>query len=112
MYDFKSIPKMNKKAYSTGFTWIFALVSIFGLGILYITFSQVFTAHIVPTVKGLTDNESYMGQNIPVETSQEIHANIDRFMDFFNTMPYILFGVIIIYMLLAAWRKEQHGQYV
>lgn len=102
---------MNKKGYSTGFTWVFGLVSLFGLGLLYIVFSQVFTAHLVPTIKDMTGNETFFGQNIPQETSEEIHANIDRYMAFFNTLPFILFGLVIIYMLLAAWRKEQEGQF-
>lgn len=101
----------GKKGYSTGFTWIFGLVSLFGLGLLYIVFSQVFTAHLVPTVKGLTDNSTYIGQNIPEETSIIIHGNIDKYMDFFNTLPFLLFGIVIIYMLLAAWRKEGQTGY-
>ena len=50
---------MNKKGYSTGFTWVFALVTLFGLGILYITFNQVFVAHLVPQVKDMTNSSSY-----------------------------------------------------
>ena len=49
---------MNKQGYSIGFTWVFGLVTLFGLGILYITFAQVFDAHLVPTVKDLTDNST------------------------------------------------------
>lgn len=106
----KKIIKSNK-AYSTGFTWVFGLVMLFGLGILYITFNQVFTAHLVPTVKSLTDNTTQMGANIPQETSEEIHANIDKYMDFFHLMPIIIFFMVIIYMLIAAFRKEREGVY-
>jgi len=101
----------NKKGYSTGFTWVFGLVTLFGLGILYITFSQVFDAHLVPTIKDLTDNTTAIGANIPVETSEKIHANIDKYMDFFHALPFILFFLVIIYMLIAAWRKERESDY-
>ncbi len=47
---------MNKKGYSTGFTWVFGLVTIFGLGLLYITFDQVFRAHLVPTIKNIVNS--------------------------------------------------------
>jgi len=102
---------MDKKGYSTGFTWIFGLVTLFGLGILYITFAQVFDAHLVPTIKDLTDNTTSMGANIPTETSIQIHANIDKYMDFFHTLPFILFFIVVIYMLIAAWRQEKESQY-
>jgi len=96
----------NKKGYSTGFTWVFGLVILFGLGILYITFAQVFDAHLVPTVKDLTDNTTSIGSSIPSETSEEIHGNIDRYMDYFHTVPFIIFIVVVIYMIIAAVRKE------
>lgn len=97
---------INKKGYSTGFTWVFGLVTLFGLGILYITFAQVFDAHLVPTIKDLTDNSTAMGAQIPEATSMLIHTNIDKYMDFFHTLPFILFFIVVIYMLIAAWRKE------
>lgn len=102
----------GKKGYSTGFTWVFALVTLFGLGILYITFNQVFVAHLVPQVKDMTDSNSTLGQNIPTETSLEIHANIDRYMNYFHLMPFILFFVVILYMIIAAIRKERESEYM
>lgn len=103
---------MNKKGYSTGFTWVFGLVTLFGLGILYITFAQVFDAHLVPTIKDLTDNTTMIGSTIPGETSTKIHGNIDKYMDFFHILPFVLFFIVIIYMILAAIRKEQEAQYL
>ena len=100
---------MNKKGYSTGFTWVFGLVTLFGLGILYIVFNQVFMAHLVPTIKTMV-NDSYPA--IDEATRIEIDANIDKYMDFFHILPYILFFVVIIYMFIAAIRKEREGEYV
>lgn len=100
---------INKKGYSTGFTWVFGLVTLFGLGILYITFTQVFDAHLVPTIKDLTDNSTSIGAKIPIQTSQQIHSSIDKYMDFFHTLPFILFFIVVIYMLIAAWRKESES---
>jgi len=97
--------RMNKKGYSTGFTWIFGLVSIFGLGILYIVFNQVFVGHLVPTIKGMANNTAIT--NIDNATLVEINTGIDKYMDFFHAMPFILFFVVVIYMLIAAIRKER-----
>lgn len=95
---------MNKKAYSTGFTWIFGLVTIFGLGLLYITFDQVFRAHLVPTIKNMV-NSSVSG--IDTATKNTIFNNIDKYMHFWDLMPFILFFVVVIYMIIAAIRKER-----
>ena len=96
----------NKKGYSTGFTWVFGLVTIFGLGLLYVVFNQVFTAHLVPVIKDQV-NASYSYGSIDAATQSEINAGIDKYMDFFHIMPFVLFFVVVIYMIVAAIRKER-----
>lgn len=102
---------INKKAYSIGFTWVFGLVTIFGLGLLYITFNQVFEAHLVPTIKDMTDNSTELGSKIPGETSVTIHNAIDRYMNFFHLMPFILFLMVVLYMFIASIQKEREQQF-
>ena len=94
----------SKAAYSTGFVWIFGLVSLFGLGIMYIVFNQVFVAELVPTIKEMV-NSSYSG--IDIATQNEINGNIDKYMAFFHILPFVLFFMVIVYMLLTAIRKER-----
>lgn len=101
---------MNKGGYSTGFAWVFALVSLFGLGILYIVFNQVFTAHLVPTIYGMVDDEQLTYQ-IDNATRLEIHAGIDKYMTFFHIMPFVLFFVVIIFMVVTAIRKEGESEF-
>lgn len=104
------IPKLfinNKKAYSTGFTWVFGIVSLFGIGLLYIVFNQVFIAYLVPTIK-MQVNSTY--NNIDLDSQHEINSNIDKYMVYFHTLPYVLFFIVVIYMLLAAIRKEKEGE--
>ena len=96
---------MNNKGYSIGFTWVFGIVTLFGLGILYIVFSQVFVAHLLPTFTDLTLNS-----DIPVDTQNEILAAYAKYMSFFNLLPFILFGIVVIYMILAAFRKERESE--
>jgi len=102
---------MNKHGYSTGFAWVYGLVTIFGLGVLYIVFSQVFTAHLVPIIKGMV-NGSLASFDIPLVTQTEINGNIDKYMVFFNAMPFILFFVVILYMIISAIRKEEESKYL
>lgn len=101
--------RKNKKGYSTGFTWVFGLITIFGLGLLYIVFNQVFTAHLVPTIK---EQVNQTGVNeISLETQNEINEGIDKYMAFFHAMPFILFFVVVIYMIVAAFRKEREESF-
>lgn len=99
----------NKKGASTGFAWIFALVTLFGLGVLYIIFNQVFSVYLVPTIKAQVNNSA-----IPIDpaTVTEVNANIDKYMTFFNTMPFILFIVVVIFMIIVAVRKERESEFM
>ena len=92
----------SKVGYSVGFTWVFGLVTIFGLGVLYIIFSQVFGAHLVPVITNYVNNVS----TIDNATKVEIIANITKYMDLWNIIPFVLILVVIIYMIIAAIRKE------
>lgn len=96
----------NKKGYSTGFAWVFALVTLFGLGILYIVFNQVFTVYLVPTIKNQVNNTA----SIDAATQATVYAGIDKYMTFFNIMPFVLFFVVIIYMIVVAIRREREGE--
>ena len=97
---------MNNRGYSTGFTWIFGLVTLFGIGVMYITFEQVFTAHLVPTIKNMACSSS-----IDAATTAVIHSNIDKYMSFFRLMPIVLFIIVVIYMFIAAVRREGESGY-
>jgi len=101
----------NKLGYSVGFTWIFGLITLFGLGILYIVFNQVFVAHLVPTIKGMVNGTIGSLTPIDVATQAEVNAGIDKYMTFFHALPFVLFFVVVIYMLVAAFRKEQQDQF-
>lgn len=102
---------MNKKGYSTGFAWVFGLVSLFALGIMYIVFNQVFTAHLVPVVKTMT-NDTLVSGSIDAATRDEIYAGIDKYMAFFHVLPFVLFFMIIVYMIIAAIRKERESEFL
>lgn len=96
----------NKKGYSTGFTWVFGLVTLFGLGIMYVVFNQVFMAHLVPVIKNQVN-----ATNIAYATQAQINGEIDKFMAFFHILPYVLFFLVVLYMLFAAIRKEREESY-
>lgn len=86
---------------STAFAWTYGLLTLFGLGVLFIVFSQVFTVELVPEIKGNIDNS-----DIDDATKTDVDERIDNYMNFFNTMPFILFIVVIVFMFVAAIRRE------
>jgi uncharacterized protein (DUF58 family) len=87
---------------STAYAWTFGLLTLFGLGVLFIVFSQVLTVHLVPVIQQNID----ISDNIEGDTKLEIKGNISNYMNFFNTLPFILFIVVVIYMFVAAIRRE------
>ena len=105
--------RRNKKAQSAGYAWIFGLVSLFGLGILYIVFSQVLYQNIVPVIKSQVNN-TYCVEGVSCidsATKAQIFTNIDKYMVYFNVIPVILFVVIIVYMIYASVRKEGDAEF-
>ena len=100
--------RKNKKAQSAGYAWIFGLVSLFGLGILYVIFSQVMYAHVVPIIKAQVASPV---SNIDPTTQAQIVYNIDKYMTYFNIVPVILFVVVVVYMIYASVRKEGDAEF-
>jgi len=96
---------MSKKAQSTGFAWVYGLIMLFGLGIMYITFNQVFVGHLVPIMKEQANSTAIYDLDNGT-TVAEINTNIDKYMDFFHALPFILFFIVIIYMIVSAFKRE------
>ena len=101
---------MSKKAQSTGFSWVYGLIMLFGIGIMYITFNQVFVGHLVPVIKAQANTTAIWDLDNGTSVN-EINTNIDKYMDFFHTLPFILFFIIVIYMLVSAIRKERESDF-
>ena len=99
---------MSKKGQSTAFAWFYGLVTLFGIGVLYIIFNQVFHANLVPLIK--TQVNATPG--LDVATMAEVNDNIDRYMFYFNLLPIVLFFVVVLFMIIAAIRKEQENQFM
>lgn len=99
---------MDKKGYSTAFTWVFGLVSMFGLGVMYVTFNYVLTSQLVPIIKNQVNNSFFPVDNA---TQIQIYAGIDNYMIIFNLLPIILIVIIAAYMFFAAIRKERDEQF-
>jgi len=101
---------MSKGGQSTGFAWVYGLIMLFGLGIMYIVFNQVFVGNLVPIIKEQANSTAIYDLDDGA-TVDEIYAGIDKYMDFFQALPFILFFIIVIYMIVAAIRREGQEGY-
>ena len=98
---------MNNRGAGTAFSWVYGLISLFGVGIIYIIFNEVFTVYLLPTVVSNINSTT----TITTATKNTIFAQYAQFMTFFHFLPYILFLAVTIYLILASWRKEAEGGY-
>lgn len=103
---------MNKRGEGRMYNWVYALVSLFGLGILYVVFDQVFLMYLVPTIKNQVNSTAIITQT-PIDpgTVQTIFDNIDKYMAFWHALPFILFFVVVVFMFVSGIKKEGQDQY-
>lgn len=101
---------MNKRGEGRMYNWIYALVSLFGLGILYIVFDQVFMMYLVPTIKNQVNSTAGF-VTIDPGTVAQIYGNIDKYIDFWHALPFILFFVVVVFMFVSGIKKEAQDQY-
>ncbi len=85
--------------------WLKGLVSLFGLGIAYVVFDYIFKIKYVPVIKDITNNSGFDNATI-----QEVTSHIDKFMVYWEFLPYILFFVVVLYMIVLALRKEGESE--
>jgi ABC-type branched-subunit amino acid transport system permease subunit len=99
---------MNKSGASVGYAWIFSLVSLFGLGVMFIVFDQVFVAHLIPVMKNMI-NGTGGATVVPIDnaTITQIYTAYDKYMVYWHALPFILFFVIVVYMITVSIRREK-----
>ena len=96
----------NHRAQGIAYAWAFGLISLFALGILFITFDQVFRAHLNP----LIINEVNSSTTIDDATKNQIYAGINQYMIYWGMLPFILFFVVIIYLIVVTIRRERQDE--
>jgi len=92
---------MDKKGQSTGFAFIIAIIFLFALGLGYVVFNQVMTVHIEPVSDSLINSSPYLNAS---EIS-DLQGNNDKYMVFWNSMPFIIVFLIVIYLISTGFRK-------
>jgi hypothetical protein len=87
---------INKKG-NVGKEWMFALAFIFALSVIYLTFNMVYNVHLAPTfIDALPQNQ----------VGQDAEDGILFWLTIWKIFPYILLGLVFIYMLLLSIKKE------
>jgi hypothetical protein len=91
---------INKKG-AIGFSWIIVIIFLFLLGLAYIVYNQVLTVHISPVAGDLIDDSPYINASQKLEM-KEHNA---KYMSFWNSMPFILVFLMIIYLITRGFTK-------
>lgn len=98
---------MNKKGQSPGIAWIIGLLLLFALAIGFIVFNQVLTVHIYPQAELLINSSPYLNSTQVTETIGEN----DKYMAYWNTMPFIFVFLIVVFVIMAAIRRGDTDGY-
>lgn len=80
------------------FKWIYALIFLFALGVFFVVFNQVLVNDILPISNSLVP-DSFEGKASIVEDN-------NSWMTYWNVVPFILFGVVLLYMFVQSIIKQ------
>ena len=106
MKIFSGLKRLKRSKKAEAWAWVYGLAFLFALGILYTVFLYVFEGHLVPTILTVTN------QTVTSEYDRmEIQTGIAKYMSFFKMMPFVLFFVVVLYMILTTIYKQSGGQY-
>ena len=100
------LKKLISNKSGAGYIFIYSLAFLFILGLLYIVFLYVFEGHLIPIINQIAVNTLSESDPGAVTTIQE---GIAKYMTFFKIMPFVLFGVVIIYMIASTLYKQTTG---
>lgn len=94
---------MHKNGQSVGFAWIIGLVFLLLLGLGYIVFNQVLTVEIQSISETLINSSPYLNAT----EMTNIQEQNDKYMAFWHSLPFIIVFLIVIYVLIAGFRKGE-----
>jgi hypothetical protein len=86
----------NKRG-NIGKEWMFALAFIFALSIIYLTFNMVFNIHLAPI---------FIEQLPDTDTGLDARDGILFWLTIWKIFPYILLGLVLVYMFILSVKKE------
>jgi hypothetical protein len=94
---------MDRKAYSTGFGWLFGLILLFGIGMLYIVFNQTIIGHLTPAINeqaATTLNSSQYDTMI---------TNNNKFLSYWAIVPIVMLILITIFIFVNSLAPGNDG---
>lgn len=94
---------------SAGYAWIFGIVSLFAIGLLYMIFLQVYQAHFIPVIENQL-NTTYATGTMTHDSYTSVLDGINGYMTAFKIVPFVLFLCIVVFMIVAAWRKDTESE--
>lgn len=88
-----------------GFIWIYGLIVLFATGIIELVIMPAIEFKLVPAL--------IMSANITLNTSDviEFTAKTTQTVNFMHSAMYVVMFVILVYMLLSIFKREENEYY-
>lgn len=97
---------MDNKGQASGFAWIIALLFLFILGLGFIVMNQTLEIHVLPTANDLINDSPYLNST----EKEDVKDDNDKYMAYWKTMPYIITFILVLFVIVTAYRKGS-GRY-
>jgi len=91
--------------------WIYIMVSLFGLGILFMIFNLTFSAYLIPSLTEGVQSD-YGSGHIDNSTQDLILGKYEQIRSFFRLMPFILFVIGVIFAILLIIKRERQSELI
>jgi len=97
----------NKKGQTVGDSLLYALVTLFGLGLLqYFAIEIAVVGNLMPSFKNYI-----IASTISPAVQTTILSNYDHIIFFLRAMPFILFVLVIIFLAVRVFKTERESTY-
>lgn len=97
---------LDKKGEGTAFGWLLALVTLVGVGVIFIILNQVMSNNIIPAFDGIKNSQGLNETQIA-----EINNELDWYNALWGYLPLVIFVIVIIWLVINAVRRNKEEMY-
>jgi hypothetical protein len=88
-----------------GFIWIYGLIVVFITGIIEIIIMPALKKYLVPILL------NFARDNMPNASAELYETQVAHVLTFMHMMPYVIMFVILVYLVVSIFKREQYDYY-
>ena len=85
-----------------GFVWLYGLVVMFVLGIIELLILPALESRLIPPMLQSAN------QTLSSADAAEFATNVSRTLGFMDAAMYLLMAMVVIYMIISIFKKEEY----